>query len=324
MSCKPGKPCWEGHRRRHALALLALMTLIFIGLSIASFLPSRGQVVPIDVEYAGYSAVEGKRIFQAYNCMGCHTIVGNGAYFGPDLTKLYSRVGPAWIEAFLPSAGGWPAQGAVMVKLLDEEVAEEAGTNSFDEYLTMYPWAAERINRRGSKPTMMPNLPLSRDEIGHLVAFMKYTSEMNTEGWPPEPRGEAAALELAGLTGSGPATASTGAIEAPPGFPTDDPSLPPVERGERLVRMYGCIACHALDGTKLVGPGWGGLHGSEVKLADGSTVTADEAYLTTSIMDPDAHLVEGFLKGSMPAFGSILKDDQVSSIVAYITSLGGN
>lgn len=321
MTCAPGKPCWEGFKRRRALGLLGLMFLIFVGLSIASFLPSRGQVVPIDVEYAGYSAVRGKRIFQAYNCMGCHTIVGNGAYFGPDLTKLYNKVGPAWIEAFLPSAGGWPASGAVMVKLLDEEIAAEAGARTIDEYLSLYPGAAERINRRGSKPTMMPNLPLSRDEIGHLIAFLKYTSEMNTEGWPPEPRGDDAALALAGLAGGG---GQHAAIAPPPGFPTDDPSLPPVERGANLVKMYGCVACHALDGTKLVGPGWGGLHGSEVKLADGSTITADEAYLSRSIMEPDVHLVEGFPPGSMPAFGTILKPDQVSSIVAYISSLGGN
>lgn len=323
MSCKPGKPCWEGFRRRQSLILLGLMFLIFFGLSIASFLPSRGQVVPSDVEYAGYDAVRGKRIFQSYNCMGCHTIVGNGAYFGPDLTKLYGKVGPAWIEAFLPSAGGWPAQGAVMLKLADERIAEESGAKTIDEYLSLYPAAAERINRRGSKHTLMPNLPLTRDEIGHLIAFLKYTSEMNTEGWPPEPQGDEVYTMLAGLGGGG-GGQQAGGLAAPAGFPTDDPTLPPVERGERLVKMFGCVACHALDGTKLVGPGWGGLHGSTVKLADGSTIECDETYLTRSIMEPDAHLVEGFAPGSMPAFGSILKEDQVSAIVAYISSLGGN
>ena len=319
MSCAPGEPCEEGVKRRRALIVLGIMGALFIALSAASFLDARNQVVPAAVSYAGYDAVEGKRVFQAWNCMGCHTIVGNGAYFGPDLTKLYGKVGPAWMEAFLPSAGAWPTSGAVQLQLQNAAVAAEAGVDSIDAYLAKYPAAAERITRRGAHATLMPNLPLSREEIGHLIAFLKYTSSMNTEGWPPEPQGDRAYVELAGLGGG-----QTGGIAPPPGFPTDDPTLPPAERGERLAKMYGCNACHALDGSKLVGPGWGGLHGSTVKLADGTTVTADETYLARSIMEPDAHLVEGFVPGSMPAFGSILKADQVSAIVAYISSLGGN
>ena len=80
MSCAPGEPCEEGLKRRRALIVLGLMGVLFIALSAASFLDSRGQVVPAAVSYAGYDVVEGKRVFQAWNCMGCHTIVGNGAY----------------------------------------------------------------------------------------------------------------------------------------------------------------------------------------------------------------------------------------------------
>ncbi|MGB3272090.1 MAG: c-type cytochrome, partial [Xanthobacteraceae bacterium] len=188
MSCAKGQPCEEGLYRRVALAMLGLMAVIFLALSAASFLPSRGQVVPSTVSYAGHQAVDGKRVFQAYNCMGCHTIVGNGAYFGPDLTKLYSHVGPAWLEAFIPSAGRWPTANAVKLQLQNEAVAREAGTDNLEAYLEKYPAAAERINRRGGQATLMPNLPLSREEIGKLIAFFKYTSEMDTEGWPPVPR----------------------------------------------------------------------------------------------------------------------------------------
>ena len=111
MSCKPGELCHEGVKRRRALLVLGLMALIFVALSAVSFLDSRGQAVPAAIEYAGVDAVAGKRVFQAYNCMGCHTIVGNGAYLGPDLTKLYDHTGPAWLAAFLPSAGSWPTSG---------------------------------------------------------------------------------------------------------------------------------------------------------------------------------------------------------------------
>ncbi|MBN9067382.1 MAG: c-type cytochrome [Rhizobiales bacterium] len=132
--------------------------------------------------YAGFDAVQGKRVFQAFNCMGCHTIVGNGAYFGPDLTKLYAAVGPAWLEAFLPSAGAWPTSGAVKLQLQDKAIAGEAGVETIEAYLEKYPAAAERINRRGGKSTHMPNLPFSRYDVHELVAFLKYTSEMNAGG----------------------------------------------------------------------------------------------------------------------------------------------
>ena len=85
MSCGEGKPCREVRHRRIALVVLALMAGIFLALSIFSFLPSRNQVTPDTVRFGSNEAVAGKRVFQAYNCMGCHTMVGNGAYFGPDL-----------------------------------------------------------------------------------------------------------------------------------------------------------------------------------------------------------------------------------------------
>jgi mono/diheme cytochrome c family protein len=193
MSCKPGEPCEEGKKRRTAMGVLGLMALIFVALSFASFLDSRGQVIPSEVAYTGHGAVDGKRRFQAYNCMGCHTIVGNGAYLGPDLTKLYAKVGPAWLEAFLPSAGSWPTEAAVRVQLQKPAVADEAGVDTLETYFDKYPAAAERIHRRGGQTTMMPNLQFRTDEVARIIAFLKYTSQMDTEGWPPVP-------QVAGLT----------------------------------------------------------------------------------------------------------------------------
>ncbi len=57
------------------------------------------------------------------------------------------------------------------------------------------------------------------------------------------------------------------------------PAGTPEERGAQLAQQYGCVACHSTDGSILVGPSWKGVFGHEVTLADGSTVTADEAYL---------------------------------------------
>ena len=317
MSCKPGEPCHEGLKRRRALAVLGLMAVLFVALSAVSFLDSRGQAVPSQVDYAGFDAVAGKRVFQSYNCMGCHTIVGNGAYFAPDLTKLYDKAGPAWLEAFLPSAGAWPTSGAVRRHLQDAAIAAEAGTDDLDAYLKTYPAAAERIARRGGQATTMPNLPLTREEIGNLIAFLKYTSEMNTEGWPPTPAVDGLAFPQA--------TPLPAAVRAAaPAAPSQETAAPAsaIAHGEMLAIDNGCTACHATDRERLVGPGWGGLYGATTTLADGSTVVADDAYLTQSILDPDARIVAGFEAGAMPSFADMLEAEEVAAIVAYIRSLG--
>jgi cytochrome c oxidase subunit 2 len=91
------------------------------------------------------------------------------------------------------------------------------------------------------------------------------------------------------------------------------------QAGQALVAQNGCGACHSLDGSKLTGPTWRGLAGSTVTLSDGSTVTADEAYLTESIKDPGAKVVKGFQAGVMPQFN--LTDAEIKSIVAYIQTI---
>jgi cytochrome c oxidase subunit II len=91
------------------------------------------------------------------------------------------------------------------------------------------------------------------------------------------------------------------------------------DAGKALVAQNGCAACHSLDGSKLTGPTWRGLFGSKVTLSDGTSVTADEAYLTESITDPNAKVVQGFVGGIMPKFS--LTDAQVQDIVAYIETL---
>lgn len=325
MSCAKGQPCEERLKRRTAFAVLGLMLAVFVALSIASFHQSRNQVTPDTVRYASYDAVEGKRAFQTYNCMGCHTIVGNGAYFGPDLTELYSKVGPAWIEAFLPSAGTWPTSAAVRVQLQNPAVAEDAGVDTIEAYLEKYPGAAERIRRRSGHASMMPNLPLSRDDVGRLIAFLKYTSQLNTEGWPPVPKVDGlassyatpfpvAAAAVTDGTASGSIAPSTGTAEAPAA--EDLAAL-----GETLVEENGCVACHSTTRERLVGPGWGGLYGTQVTLEDGSVVVADDTFLTESILHPDAKIVAGFTAGAMPSYDGMLESDQVAAIVAYIRSL---
>lgn len=328
MSCGNGDSSCEKPRRRGAFVALALLAVIFIFLSLVSFTKSRGQVTPDQISFGTYQAADGKRVFQAYNCMGCHTLVGNGAYLGPDLTQSYKHAGPAWLAAFLPSAGGWPTSAAVRTQLLDANQLADNGTDSIEAYLEKYPGAADRIDRRGGGKTMMPNLPLTKDEVGQLIAYLKYTSAMNTEGWPPKimvegldnrlrlAHGSVAAAPGAAMAAPAAASAAATGSASASAEPAD-----PAAHGEQLVKDYGCIACHATDTTKLVGPGWGGLYGSQVTLADGSSVLADDAYLAESIRQPDAQLVHGYPASVMPAYDSLLKADEVDAIVAYLHTL---
>lgn len=91
------------------------------------------------------------------------------------------------------------------------------------------------------------------------------------------------------------------------------------EAGKKL--SVQCLGCHTIDGSKSVGPTWKDLYGSEVELEGGAKVTADEAYLTESIKDPNAKVVKGFPANAMPPYGAILSDQNIADLVAYIKTL---
>jgi len=95
----------------------------------------------------------------------------------------------------------------------------------------------------------------------------------------------------------------------------------PVLKGQQLVQQYGCTTCHSLDGSIKIGPSWKELYESTVTLDDGSTIFADQAYLTSSILEPNLYVHEGFPSNVMPSFNEILDQTQVESIVAFIESL---
>jgi cytochrome c1 len=99
------------------------------------------------------------------------------------------------------------------------------------------------------------------------------------------------------------------------------PSLPPAaENGRRLAQSSGCAGCHGQNFEGGAGPALVGLAGSEVLLTDGTTVIADDAYLTTAITNPAKQLVDGYTL-KMPA--NDLGDAEVADIVAFINTLTG-
>ena len=93
------------------------------------------------------------------------------------------------------------------------------------------------------------------------------------------------------------------------------------QRGADVYRTNGCAGCHGSSGEGAAGPPMVGLYGSDVELEDGTTVVADDAYLTRAITDPGADVVAD-ARVQMPK--NQLNDDQVADVVAYIRDLSGS
>jgi nitric oxide reductase subunit C len=89
--------------------------------------------------------VAGKRAFEKHNCNDCHTILGFGAYYAPDLTRAYKRLG----------------EDAIRLRLRSPEVVFR------DSY------------------RKMPQQHLPPEEIERLVDFLRWVSDIDNHDWPP-------------------------------------------------------------------------------------------------------------------------------------------
>ncbi|GAB4302015.1 MAG: nitric oxide reductase subunit NorC [Thiohalomonadaceae bacterium] len=93
----------------------------------------------------------GKMVWEENNCLGCHTLLGEGAYFAPELGNVYTRFGGSK-DAIIGFIKSRPAEG---------------------------------IPGRRS----MPQFNLSDEELDAVAEFLKYTSEINSANWPPNVQG---------------------------------------------------------------------------------------------------------------------------------------
>jgi nitric oxide reductase subunit C len=111
-------------------------------------------------------AVAGKRAFQKYNCNDCHTILGFGAYYAPDLTRVVQRIG----------------EDGMRFRIKDPE---KAFANSWRK---------------------MPNLHVTDAETADMIVFLRWVGEINNNDWPPQDsrkrlsRGEQAMVASVGVT----------------------------------------------------------------------------------------------------------------------------
>ena len=97
----------------------------------------------------------------------------------------------------------------------------------------------------------------------------------------------------------------------------------PADLGKELYVQKTCNVCHSLDGSRLVGPSFLQLFGREVEMESGVTVTADENYIRSSIINPNEHIVKGY-PPAMPSFSGQVTDEEIHALIAFIKSVDGS
>jgi cytochrome c oxidase subunit 2 len=99
--------------------------------------------------------------------------------------------------------------------------------------------------------------------------------------------------------------------------PKDGESM--ADFGRRTFNEKGCAACHALETTKIIGPGLKGIWG-KTESGGGKSIVVDENYIRESLMSPSAFVVDGYAP-QMPPYSGLLNDEQVTGLIELIKSL---
>lgn len=80
------------------LSVTSGFSLVFLALTVDTLnqIPERTNEAALSE-----AAIRGRMIWDQNNCMGCHTLLGEGAYYAPELTKVVARRGTPWMRQFL-------------------------------------------------------------------------------------------------------------------------------------------------------------------------------------------------------------------------------
>lgn len=127
--------------RRFAIISTAVVIVAFLGMTVDSHrqfprLTNEDKLTP--------QVVAGKDVWHKYNCTNCHTLLGEGAYYAPDLTKIALQRGPEYLRAFMQDPSLF-----------------------YDE---------QKVRR------VMPKQNLSEQEITDLIVFLDWIGHVDTQG----------------------------------------------------------------------------------------------------------------------------------------------
>ena len=132
----------------------AFFFAIFIGLTAHSHYYIR--TTSTDETTLNDAVARGKHVWEKHSCINCHTLLGEGAYFAPELGNVWTRMG-----------------GDADVELTRE---------TFKAWMAAQPSGIE--GRR-----QMPQFNLSDAELNDLSEFLRWTSKIKTQKWPPNDAG---------------------------------------------------------------------------------------------------------------------------------------
>ncbi|MBX6746258.1 MAG: cytochrome c [Acetobacteraceae bacterium] len=132
----------------------AFFFVAFVALTLHSQFYINRTSAPVTAMSEG--VVRGKEVWERNSCINCHTLLGEGAYFAPELGNVWKRWG-----------GDKDPQGARE---------------------TLAAWmAAQPSGVEGRR--QMPQFHLSDQEVSDLADFLEFVSKINTQNWPPTPAG---------------------------------------------------------------------------------------------------------------------------------------
>jgi len=94
--------------------------------------------------------------------------------------------------------------------------------------------------------------------------------------------------------------------------------------GLEVIKRNACTTCHSLDGSRLVGPSFKKLFDTKrivITNEKEKEVTANEEYISTSILNPNADVVKTYNKGIMQSYDGTLNKNDIKNIIEYLKSI---
>ncbi|CUI06307.1 c-type cytochrome [Massilia antarctica] len=272
--------------RLFAIGSTVLATVAFLALTLDSH-RQFGRLTNADKITA--QVTRGKDVWHENNCINCHTVFGEGAYYAPDLTKITKLRGNAYLTAYMKDPS----------KFYDET-----------------------RHRR-----LMPKQDISDTDIAALIAFLDWVSNVDNQGWPPRPilvtgatfpGTDAGAAATGAPAAARPATSDDNPIALGERlFRSAVPACTACHSTAPGVNLAGPSLAGLVARTTAVLAS-GGYHGK---------ATDVEGYIRESVMTPSAHVVPGAMYSAngqsfMPdTYGKSLTPEQIAQLAAYLSSL---
>lgn len=273
--------------RLFAIAATGVATLVFIGLTVDSHrqFPKLTNAENITAEVK-----HGMDVWHKYNCINCHTLFGEGAYYAPDLTKITQHRGEPYLKAYMRDPS----------KFYDE-----------------------KIHRR-----VMPQQNLAEDEISDLIAFLDWVSKVDNQGWPPRPILVTGSFVPGADTGGGQRD-DLPAGARPVDADDDERALGEQVFRSAVPACNAChsIAPGAnMAGPTLAGLA---TRAAEIVASPDYKGQASDArgYIRESVVAPSAHIIPGAMYSAdgtsfMPTgYDKSLTDEQIDQLTAYLETL---